>query len=165
VIDEASLEAANDNARTLLCGTQLDSFRVSSTVLEINFLRLPKARKLPLSIWLSVTGPAALLENEGIGSKIQSSHEKDAFFDARERLIGLLYRLIGETVITTSINFNGVLQVQFEHSSLALFYDDEPSEEVWAITSETPEPYADQSWVVCLTDEPNLVTHRSKEWL
>jgi hypothetical protein len=160
VIKENQLNAANETVEILLLGAQFDRFRVSSTVLELSFLRLPKVRDLPISVWLTLTGSADFLKNESVASTALAINGNDDFFDAREKLLGLLYRLIGKTVELVYIDPDGVLQLQFESTSIVFFSDKNVGEEVWAVTSETPEPYAEQSWAVTLTDDQDLVTRR-----
>ena len=157
---QEEVENAKKTAAELLVGAQLDRFTVSSLIVSICFVKLPKVAHLPVSIWLSASGQTVFLKTEGVASKGISIPGEDDFFAAREKLLGQLYTLIGKEITAVDIDPSGVLELRFENGSLVFAGDDTDLEEIWTITSDTPEPYGDQPWAVVLTDERDLVTRK-----
>ena len=157
---QEEVDNATKTAYELLVGAQLDRFTVSSLIVGICFVKLPKVAHLPVSIWLNASGQAGFLKTEGIASNGISIPRGDDFFAAREKLLGQLYRLIGKEITAVDIDPSGALELRFETGNLVFAGDDTDLEEIWAITSDTPEPYGDQPWAVVLTDQRELVTRR-----
>lgn len=155
------IKTAKEVTETLMIGAQIDCFQVYSTVLNISFNKLPKAHNLPVNLWLSATGKITFLETENAASnEIKKLGKSDDFFDSREKLLGQLYRLIGKEIIEIDIDPSGVLELHLGSGNLIFAGDEVNFEEIWSVTSDTPEPYANHDWAVTLTDERQLVTRK-----
>lgn len=157
---EKDINKARQAAATLLIGAQFDRFDVSSLVLNICFVRLPKVAELPINVWLSAAGRAVFIDKSGVPTNSVPESDSDDFFASREKLLGQLYRLIGKEITEIDIDPSGILELHFESGNLIFAGDETDLEEIWSITSDTPEPYAKHDWAVTLTDERELVTRR-----
>lgn len=157
---EQDVENAKQATSELLVGAQFDRFTVSSLVVNICFVRLPKTPNLPIDIWLSATGQAVFIE-EAVG-RVENITPPggDDFFDSRAKFLGQIYYLIGKKVTEVDIDPNGVLELSFEKRSLIFARDETDLEEIWSVTSKTPDPYAKQEWAITLTDDGQLVTRK-----
>jgi len=138
----------NDFAKTesflesKLINAQLDSFRVYSIELQVNFLANSSEGKQ--SYWLSATGDISLCDGDYVCRD-------------RSEVIEKLHGLIGHKISAVKIETNGALAISFGSKVLTICLDDEAFEVIWSVTPESPEPYTDHEWSVTLTDESELV--------
>ena len=159
-IDIRQVENAEEALGALLAGAELSHFQTYSLVLNLCFRKLPKTDNLPVEVWLSATGRATFIAKTGVPTNNVPDSESDDFFDSREKLLGQLYRLIGKEITEIDIDPSGILELSFEKGNLIFAGDETDLEEIWSVTSDTPEPYAKHDWAVTLTDERELVTRR-----
>lgn len=125
-----------------LISAQLDSFHVHSVELQLHFLGdSPDGLQ---SYWLCMTGDISLTEGE------------DVYHD-RAEVIANLYALIGQRITSVKIEDGNVLSLCCDSKVITTGMDDDSLEVVWSLTPESPDPYADHSWSVTLTDESELV--------
>lgn len=125
-----------------LLGAQLDSFRVYSVVLQMDFIADSDTGLR--SYWLSATGDVSITE------------QSDVYRD-RSEVLSSLYGLIGQRVSSVQIEDGGVLALSIGDKVLAIGMNDQTFEIVWSVTPESPEPYAEHDWSVSYTDESELV--------
>ena len=138
-------KTANAITKQLLEGVQLDSIQISSTVLNINFMRLPKHKSLPISVWISTTSNAVFSKNEEI---LPSKYEN--FFERRALTIKSLYQSIGEYITHADVLPGGQLKLKIGTQFLSIIHDFENEEEIWSITSDNPDPFGNQDWKVSM---------------
>ncbi len=160
MIEEKILRDAKEAINILLLGAQLDSLRVFSSVIDINFLRLPKVKNVPTSVWLSVTSQVQFWPSSTQVTNVIKASGDDDFFQSRKKALVDIYSVIGNTVTAIDIDPSGVLELYFDVGTLSLAGDPADLEEIWSITSDTPEPYGNQDWAITLTDQRELVTRR-----
>jgi hypothetical protein len=125
-----------------LLGVQLDSFRVYSAVLQIDFIADSDIGLR--SYWLSATGEVSITD--------QSCVRRD-----RSEILSMLYGLIGQRVSAVKVEDGGALTLCIGDKVLVAGMDDQAFEIVWSVTPESPEPYAEHDWSVTYTDESELV--------
>jgi len=125
-----------------LVGAQLDSFRVHSLELQLNFLG--ESVDGLQSYWLCMTGDVRLSDGESV-------------YHDRAQVIAGLYALIGQKISAVKIEDESALSLCCEGKVITISTDDESLEVVWSFTPELPDPHVDHSWSVTLTDESELV--------
>ena len=159
-ISTKQLKNAEEAVKTLFTGSQLSHFQVYSIVINLCFRKLPKLIGHPVESWLNSTGRIAFVSKlESISNDIVADKDYD-FFDSRERVLEEVYRLIGKEVLEIDIDPTGILELRFETGNLIIAGDETDLEEIWSVTSDTPEPYGDQDWAITLTDQGELVTRQ-----
>ncbi len=125
-----------------LLGSKLDSFRVYSVELQLNFLG--DTGKGLQSYWLSAMGNVSVFDKSNI-------------FQDRPEVLANLYGLMGQNIKAVNIKDNGVLELCIGSKVITVCGDDEDFEVVWSVTPESPTPYAEHDWSVTFTDESELV--------
>lgn len=130
----------------LLCGAELDTIRLYSTVTQFGFLRFEPALDVPKEIWLSVDSEIVL---EKIQSEDVGNHKSSALDSIR--------LLIGIEVTEVNVEDSGKLMIRFNDVFLCLTTDEHPKpEEIWSVTSESPNSYGEQRWQIALDVNGNL---------
>lgn len=141
-----SIQEASRVAADLLRGTQFDSIRAYSLIVQLGFIRVGSPGSAPGEAWVSVSGNLAC---EGTLSKGGERISSSDFFESRRRVLGEAFRLIGSTVTAVDISDSGDLRISFGELSLVVRLDDECAlEEVWAVMGDTPDTRADHAWYV-----------------
>lgn len=150
-------QAASERVSELLRGTQLDTIRVYSLIVQLGFVRLGAADNLPDEVWISVSGSLIVEENPATVGEVGLSRD---FFDRRASVLSAVYRLIGQTVTAASVSDSGELQVHLGGKCLRAEADDDANlEEVWSVFSDSPETTAEHRWHVSL-DESGALSSR-----
>jgi len=125
-----------------LLGAKLDSFRVYSIELQLNFLG--DTSEGLQSYWLSAMGNVSLTDRSNT-------------FQDRPEVLANPYGLMGQNIKAVNIKDNGALELCVGNKVLTICIDDEAFEVVWSVTPESPDPYVEHDWSVTLTDESELV--------
>lgn len=124
-----------------LHGAQLDTFRVSSLVLDLAFLARTDAGLQER--WLSLSCDVSL----SLGDRVLRQ---------RADVVGGLYELIGQKVQTIEIGQPGRLSIRLGDAVLTTQTDSDPLEVIWSVTPENPNIWDDHVWSVSYTDDLNL---------
>lgn len=152
MIDKSS-GAALRVARYLLLGAYLDSLRVYSSSLELRFARLNEQER-PNEVWIAFTS--------GIRVEAPSLHSSpavDALHDKRGAALYVLCQMIGEEVSSVEIAGSGALLFHLGSCCVQLHLDEVNTEEVWSITSDSPDPNHKHQWSVTLDEFGQVAVH------
>lgn len=145
-----STQGASRVVSDLLRGAQLDSIRVYSLIVQLGFVCLGRAGNLPDEIWVSISGSLFV---EGDTSMVGESESSRDFFARRASALGEVYRLIGQEVAVAGVSDSGALQIRLGGKSLRAEADDDTGlEDVWSVSSDSPDVTADHRWHVSLDD-------------
>lgn len=126
-----------------LVDAQLDSFRVYSLELQLNFVGDETDEGLR-SYWLCITGNVSFFDGE------------DTYLD-RADVVANLYHLLGEKITGVEIEAGGALLLYCDGKVVTARTDKDNLEVVWSLTPESPDPNFRHGWSVTLTDNSELV--------
>lgn len=140
-------------ARYLLLGACLDSVRVYSSSLVLCFARLNEQEK-PDEIWITSTGPVRAYAPDLLAPSVA-----DALLDQRGAALYVLCQLIGEDVSSVGVSGDGVLEFSLGACTVQVRADEVNTEEVWSITSDSPDPTHQHRWSVTLDELGNVSVH------
>lgn len=136
----------------LLYGTQLDTIRVYSLIMQLGFIRLGAAKSLPNEIWVSLSGNLCLAGEPSIG--VNPSMD---FFERRAHALGAVYQLIGKKVTAARVSDSGALQIDIGGTCILVEADQDTNlEEVWSVMSDSAETNANHRGHVSLDDSGAL---------
>ncbi len=138
-------------SRYLLCGTYLDNIRVYSSSIEICFSRLNEQEK-PSEIWVTSTAAVRVC-----GPSITATFAAGAVLDQRGVALYMLCQLIGEDVTSVQILDDRLLDFSLGGCEVRLYADEANTEEVWSITSDSPDPMFKHRWSITLDELGDLV--------
>jgi hypothetical protein len=131
----------------ILHGSQLDTIRIYSVILQLGFIRLTGANDLPEEIWLNLS---CSLRVETDASIFECSKN---FHGRRIDALTAVYQLIGREVHGANVSATGTLEIELGDTRLFAEPDGETDlEEVWSVVSDSPEANADHRWRVILDD-------------
>lgn len=117
-----------------LVGTELDSFRVYNSILELSF----RGKE---DCWLTITGEIVL-----DGKCVEHSAALTTF-----------HEIIGDKVAKLKIDSRGCLSIDFDKGRNVVCTVGDSFEDVWSVSPNSSNPYGDHKWCVTLTDEAELV--------
>ena len=145
-----SVQAGSELVSALLRGSQLDSIRAYSLIVQLGFIRAETAEGLPGEIWLSVSGNLVVTESSSNSTSLERGGD---FFQCRALALPATYLLIGHEVTAASISETGSLRIDLGARSVHVeSYPHEGLEEVWAVMSDSPSTTADHPWYISLDD-------------
>lgn len=121
---------------------RLDSFRVYSLELQLNFLG--ETSKGLQSYWLCTTGNVSFFDGGDI-------------YRDRADVVANLYHLLGQKITAVKIEAGGALLLYCDGKVVTARTDEESLEVVWSLTPESPDPNAEHGWSVTLTDNSELI--------
>lgn len=146
---DANIDSCSKAISALLLGAQLDSIRAYSLIMQLGFIRTVPADGLPVEVWVSISGDLV--------AKNTSPRLMEDFFERRAQAFCTTYLLIGQKVTATSISATGALQIDFGAMSLSAEADGKDElDEVWAVSSDTPDTSVDHDWYIALDDNGAL---------
>lgn len=144
-MNNANIDACSEAISVLLLGTQLDSIRAYSLIMQLGFVRTVPAGGLPTEVWVSISG--------NLITEDASTCSTGDFFERRAQALCATYLLIGQRVTATNISDSGTLQIDLDAKSLRVEADSEDNlEEIWAVMSDTPDTSVDHRWYMVLDD-------------
>lgn len=149
---ELSLDSGREIASFLLEGTYLDSVLIYSSSVVLCFSRARSMEK-PRDVWVSSTGDIKVLMP---GSLSLTSRVEPT---GRTLAIGLLSELIGQDVDSAQILDEGALSITLGPNQVQLAQEAVDAEEVWSITSDSPDPSYKHQWSVTLDDTGRVSVH------
>ncbi|WP_420412064.1 hypothetical protein [Roseibium sp.] len=153
----SSRQECADIASILLNGCQLDTIRIHSLVIQLGFICVGRSAPLPIEAWLSLSGDFAVT---GSNFSLPYSSKND-FFQRRALMLGKSYMLIGEKVTSADILETGTLQINLGSASIFAGVSEEANfENIWELTSGTPNTNANQSWYVSLADDGSFSSQK-----
>jgi hypothetical protein len=141
-------DGVNTTLETMLKGTQLDTLRVYSMLIQLGFVRVNASDDLPRNVWVSASGRVTLAAMEE--SDAQSVSDID-FFARRAAALRDLYLLIGGQVSSARATSSGTLEILLGSTVIRAEPEGEGDlEEIWEVTSGMPDPSPRSAWYVCL---------------
>ena len=148
-----SARQASEPVSALLCGTQLDTIRVYSLIVQLGFIRVGAA-DLPQEVWVVVSGDLLV---DGPTSAAADTSVASEFFSRRALALRENYFLIGRRVTAAWVSDSGELEIELGDTRLRAKRDEHGDlEEVWAVMSETPDANLEHRWYVSLDDSGAL---------
>jgi len=147
----STTQAAESVARTMLVGRYLDHYIVTSNVIVLVMLQIPRIENQPPTVWLQFLCDARV--DDG-GSEFYSSSDPTT----RSMLVSRFHRLLGKEVKGVFLSPENVLSVQLDSSSFALVPTCDGSTLEWQIASEYPDLMTEARWLVALDGEGDLIT-------
>lgn len=150
---EKNPQAASQVASYLLIGAHLDSVRVYSSSLVLCFARLNEQQR-PDEVWITSTGRIRVSAPNFIAPAVT-----DALLDQRGLALYVLCQLIGEDVSSVHIFGDGALEFSLGGCGVQLHADEVSTEEVWSITSDSPDPNYQHRWSVTLDELGDVSVH------
>ncbi|WP_061220257.1 hypothetical protein, partial [Leptospira santarosai] len=94
----------------LLNGAQLDSIRVYSIALDLEFNQISKSN-LPTTIYITTSNPIYLLQDF---SQVSNTDYKVDFYKQRGKVINQLYSMIGQEIKSVQLSKKGELTIAFD---------------------------------------------------
>jgi hypothetical protein len=135
----------------LLHGTQLDTIRIYSLIVQLGFIRTDRTSEssaLPSEVWVTVSGDFCV----EMSPKTESGTTRD-FFEKRSLMLARAYLLIGKEVTFANVSKSGLLEIHLMNNIIYAKPDDEENmEEVWTVTSESPDVNFHHQWYISLDD-------------
>jgi len=143
--------------RHLFSGARLDSVTFRSVELTLGFFNAEadKNREQPGYVWLTTIASATIARSGGFASSAPGTQA--GFHEGRTALVGQLYQLLGDSVFSATIAPDGALGLQFTDHALDVRAGEDEQDEIWSVTSDTPEPLGEHRWRVTLSNSGRLV--------
>jgi hypothetical protein len=76
------------------------------------------------------------------------------------RFLPAIYGLLGAEIASAAIATDGSLSLQMDRHVVRLLPMADEPDEIWSVTSDTPEALGDHRWRVTLSDSGRLVVKR-----
>ena len=134
-------KTAESTAKAMAKGCHLDHYVVTSIVIILAFIRVPRVEELPAHVWLQFLCDARVRDQDE--RTYLSSEPK-----ARADLAGRFHALIGQEVQDIFIAPNNTLSIQLESTSFDLIPCRDGSEIEWQMASNYPDPFNGSEWLV-----------------
>ena len=147
---------ATDVVLKLLRGTQFDTIRVFSLIVQLGFVRTGLVQDLPQEVWIVLSG------NLQVGNQTAPDFKPTPgdFFSRRANALSDCYHLIGKEVSDARVADSGTLEITLSKAKICVEADEEGDlEEIWGVMSETPNPMTEHQWYVSLDDSCRLSAH------
>ncbi len=141
----------------MLSGARLEGVTFRSRLLTMGFFNQAAegSAERPAYAWVG-TIAAAMLAEAGAGRDIAAS-EVEAFRQGRVQFLPAAYRLLGEEVTAVSIAGDGALTLDVARQAVTLQPGPDEPDEIWSVTSDTPEALGDHRWRATLSNSGRLV--------
>jgi hypothetical protein len=158
-VDPGEQRSAETVLRAILRGAELDSVTFRSTVLTLGFVDLAAEGRedRPVYVWLSTIANAEAIED---GAEADLDPSIEALPESRARFLPEAYRLLGKEVGEIAIASGGSLMLTLPGAAMLIHRESSDLDEVWSVTSDTPEVMGDSRWRVTLFDNGRLVVKR-----
>lgn len=156
-VDPGEQRTANGVLSAILPGARLEAVTFRSRLLTMGFFNDAAAGSpdRPAYVWVG-TIAAAVLAEAGAGRGVAASGT-EAFQQGRGQFLPAVYRLLGEEVTAVSIAEDGALTLEVGRQAITLLPDADEPDEIWSVTSDTPEALGDHRWRVTLSNSGRLV--------
>ncbi|MDI7158059.1 hypothetical protein [Leptospira santarosai] len=128
----------------LLNGAQLDSIRVYSIALDLEFNQISKSN-LPTTIYITTSNPIYLLQDF---SQVSNTDYKVDFYKQRGKVINQLYSMIGQEIKSVQLSKKGELTIAFDEKNFFLSRDVEEFETIWEVMDITTDPKIEHNWYI-----------------
>ncbi|MGQ2802152.1 hypothetical protein ACT54M_17395 [Leptospira santarosai] len=128
----------------LLNGAQLDSIRVYSIALDLEFNQISKSN-LPTTIYITTSNPIYLLQDF---SQVSNTDYKVDFYKQRGKVINQLYSMIGQEIKSVQLSKKGELTIAFDEKIFFLSRDVEEFETIWEVMDITTDPKIEHNWYI-----------------
>ena len=161
VLKSHSLKQSQEFLEVALVGNQIDSVSFHGLWLVISFLNMKDGTiNAPSTFHLSTNnsifvGDFSEKSSTSIYKEIDAVNTRKLYAD---RLIGL----IGQDVTGACISENGMLTIECGNAIILVLRETDEFEEVWEITSDTPDPNKPHNWSLVLTDESELIVQKPR---
>ena len=144
--------------RLILHGAQLESVTFRSTELTLCFFspEADEAQGLPAYVWLSTVSDTRVRDGSA-ASRQASDGSFEAFQDSRALFLPSIYRVMGDEVSSIAISGDGALTLELTQQAIVLQPGDSEPDEIWTVTSDTPETLGEHRWRVTLWNSGRLV--------
>lgn len=131
-------ELITEKAKEYLAGACLDKIVVYSVVVQLCFM----APNNNSYIWISACGDCFFDEHQ----------DKLDFFENRKYFIKEVYGVMGRGIESIGILPDGSLRLYLDNHSILFSANDEDSEIIWSITSDTPAPFENHRFSISLVE-------------
>lgn len=157
-VDPGERRSAETVLRIILRGVQLESVTFRSTVLTLGFFN-PGAEDRedrPAYVWLTTIGGAAITDDP---SALTSGEDRGggSFEDRRAEFLSTVYRLLEDEVAAVTLAADGALTLALSARAIVLMPVPDEEDEIWSVTSDTPETFGEHRWRVTLSNSGRLV--------
>ncbi len=126
-----------------------------SLILQLGFVRLNSIDDLPSEIWVSIAGRLSI-KGDATAENLTPS---DDFFDQRASALATLYPLLGQLVAGAALSDKGSLQIDVGGKRICVDAEEAELEEVWSVTSDSPDASVLHRWQITLDDCGALAVH------
>jgi hypothetical protein len=159
LLSPESLLHAKNAATDMLVGALLDSIRVFSLEVQLGFSRLPAVNPFPFAVWLCTMARLDILREGAAQPALEAECPDAEFFQSRAVALSQLHGLIGREITSLEIHPGGAFEIVLDRKRLIIRPNNNDFDEVWAIRSDSPEPFGQQGWSVVL-DQNQLNVRR-----
>lgn len=159
-VDPGERRMAESVLQTILRGARLEVLTFRDSLLTIGFFNAAAegVSDRPAYVWLGTIADARV-EAEGAASAAAAS-DLDMLRQSRMRFLPAIYGLLGAEIASAAIATDGSLSLQMDRHVVRLLPMADEPDEIWSVTSDTPEALGDHRWRVTLSDSGRLVVKR-----
>lgn len=157
-VDPGERRSAETVLRTLLRGALLESVTFRKTVLTLGFFH-PEAEGRedhPTYVWLITVGGAAITDDPS-ALALGEDGGGAAFENRRAEFLSTVYRLLEDEVAAVTLTADGALTLALSARAIVLLPVPDEEDEIWSVTSDTPETFGEHRWRVTLSNSGRLV--------
>jgi hypothetical protein len=156
-VDPGEKRTAETVLRAILPGARLEAVTFRDSLLTLGFFNAAAegATDRPAYVWLGTISDAQVVA-EGAASAAAAA-DIEALRQSRMRFLPAIYSLLGDEVASAAIGGDGSLALQMSRDTILLLPMAEEPDEIWSVTSDTPEALGEHRWRVTLSDSGRLV--------
>lgn len=157
-VDPGERRSAETVLDTLLRGAKLESVTFRSSLLTLGFFN-PDAEgreDRPSYVWLTTIGGAAIADDPSAPAS-GDDRGRGSFAEHRAEFLSAAYRLLEQEVAQVTLAADGALTLALPVPAIVLMPVPDEEDEIWSVTSDTPETFGDHRWRVTLSSSGRLV--------
>lgn len=160
-LDPGERRSADAVLRAILRGAKLESVTFRRTVLTLGFFN-PAAEgrdDRPAYVWLTTVAAAGIAADPSATTSGEDAGS-ESFEDKRAGFLAAVYRLLDDEIASVAIAADGALTLALSCRAIVLMPGPDEPDEIWSITSDTPETFGEHRWRVTLSDSGRLVVRQ-----